>query len=261
MLGRRVDHGSDDKLRSAMGGVIHGDQKSSKLKYMFSRLTVPAMKTFLFALVAACFTVPVFAGTPEVLLMSGNDQDLLALVRITAVTDETIEATPEFVFPVSAIDPADRIVISRASEYLDADMTYFAYPYNTLEPGHVFFASLNQDSDGYVGKWGLYEVTSAEYREAQFLGIEHDAMAMLQWYMNTGGAVGGKFVGISGETYVQLADGESIEIFPAVENLSLARGVTINRPDSGLQGWAIMFGLAVTAFAVYLGLRLGKRPR
>lgn len=218
------------------------------------------MKMLFFLLVSLTFATPALAGTPEALLMSGNDQDLLALIRITAVTDAAIEATPEFVFPVSKVDPDELIVISRASDYLDEDMTYAAYD-NLLEPGHVYLASLNQDGDQYVGKWGLYEVSSADYTEAQFLTIDNDIFAMLQWYMNTGGEPGGKFYSIGETTYITLDDGTRYEIFPDKTNLARASGIVIVEEASTVPISAMMAGFVVVAGAVTLGYFLGTRKQ
>lgn len=226
------------------------------------------MNTFLKKSLALLVTFVIVGGSIHVAhagdplsRMLGNDQDLLALVKLTAVNDTTLEAVPLFVFPNSKITEVSQFTILRDSDYLSETMTYARYPYNTLEPGRVFFASLNKDGAAYVGKWGMYEVTGETYADARLLAIDSGDLAVMQWFMNTGGAE--MEVWFDGNKAFVSMDSAPLEIYPAVENLSQASGVVFAATEHPLTVAVKWFAAAagavlVVAFAARGFRRKGK---
>ncbi len=135
-------------------------------------------------------------------LLGGKDQDILALVTITAVDGEIATVTSEHFYDQSQIKPSGSFTID-----FTGGTPWFPL---TPEVGKHYFVSLACEENNCVPKWGTWEVDNVDYQQARLLEIRNGDDAAIQWFVQ-----GNKpdFFGDEGKTYVRTPGGV-LEIFP-----------------------------------------------
>lgn len=132
-----------------------------------------------------------------------NDQDSLVLGEVKKVDNNMVDVKVEHVISGEKIDSEIRVDVN----------DYFVERINGLQEGDKILLSLNKEVFNYSVKWGIFKVSSLDYRDLQILSPINVDTPALQFYINSDG-VYNDFSFPEGEIYVKDQNGQRFEIYP-----------------------------------------------
>lgn len=145
---------------------------------------------------------PAYACDPLGCLLSGKDQDILAIVTIQEVNEETVTVIGEHYYEESKQAPRKSFII---------DFKQGA-PWVSVIPqvGEHYFVSLACEQSVCFPKWGVWQVDGIDYQTTQFLHVQNGDDAAVEWFVN---GKGSNFYGMGENMYARTDSGD-FEIYP-----------------------------------------------
>lgn len=147
---------------------------------------------------------PASACDPLGCLLGNKDQDLLAIVTVTAVQGKIATVIPRHIYKQRAYQPQETFTIdfNRGT------------PWHPIQPAtgtHYFVSLACTNSTACVPKWGTWEVDGPDYQTARLTEkITYSDDAAIQYFINGRGS---DFYFANNKAFARTPDGD-VEIFP-----------------------------------------------
>lgn len=199
------------------------------------------------------FALPANACDPLGCALSGHDQDILAVVTVTAHDGETAAVMPEQYLEPSRIRPDGPIDIVPVRRIEPAPPLVFQG-----SVGESYLISLSCDDESHCYQhWGSRHVTGNNEDGWKLVEIDDADDAAMQWYLS---GRRDDFFGISDRMYVRTDSGETFQIYPFVARVESGNEVAAWN-DHLVSTYAPMLAGSMILFAGTLLFFLRRRYR
>lgn len=162
-----------------------------------------------------------------------NDQDSLVLGEVEKVDNNLIDVKVEHVISGEKTDSEIRVEVRDV----------FLEQINGLQVGDKILLSLDKEILNYSVEWGIFKVSTLDYKDLKILSPTNSDTPALEFYINSNG-VYNDFSFSEGEIYVKDQNGQRLEIYPNNNALHLLKNVevkTLNKEVNKLTSQTVFY--------------------